>query len=368
MTDITVIDKDFNFKASLDNCKSINFPRSLYDITEFQINTSAAAGKELLPGRIVYLDSRRAGIIRTLDIDESKNGDEVIARGIELKGIVNQRRVVPDRIADSQFFGWDRYPGLDDPDAPAESVIKHYVDRHMVNPDDPNRKFPRLVIAPDLGRGHLMRWQSRWDPLDAVLKSIGEYSGIGYEIWLDFDNDQFVFDIIFGRDKTSSSDSPVLFATGWGNTSKTKYTVDEKDWRNVGYAGGAGEDEGRLIQTVFEGDTAPSGFDRREDWLDCGNVEHVDDLRYEGKYKLQEKKRRESLTGAVIPAGPFQYLRDWEIGDRVTVASETAGVESDMQITGVDEGYEQGKTSIKPIFGTRKKTFIDEIRKTGVVK
>lgn len=368
MADITVINKDFEFKASLDNCKSIKFSRSLYDISEFQINTSAAAGRELLPGRIICLDSRRAGIIRTLGIDESKSGDEVIARGIELKGIVNQRRVVPDRIADSQFFGWDRYPGLNDPDVPAESVIKHYIDRHMVNPDDPNRKFPRLVIAADLGRGILMRWQSRWDPLDAVLKGIGEYSGIGYEIWLDFDNNQFVFDIISGRDKTSYSDSPVLFATGWGNTSKIQYAVDEKDWHNVGYAGGAGEDEGRLIQTVFEGDAIPSGFNRREDWLDCGNIENVDDLLYEGKYKLQDKKRRESLTGDIIPAGPFKYLQDWDIGDRVTVASEIAGVESDKQITGVDEGYEQGKTSIKPIFGVRKKTFIDEIRKTGVVK
>lgn len=370
MPDIRVIDTEFNPKAFLDNCTSISFSRALWEIGAFEIhiNMKKTGAGELQPGRIAFLDERRAGIILFSEITESKKGAEISAIGMDLKGIVGWRMTVPGQKEDTAYFGYDRFPALNDPDAPAESVIKHYIDNHMVNPDDPNRKFPGLVIAPDQQRGPAMRWQSRWEPLDAVLKGIGEFCGMGYEIRLDLKNKQFVFDIIPKVDKTTSSENPVIFAASWGNADKTKYSKDERQWRNAGYAGGAGEDEGRLIQTVFENDVITSGWGRREAWLDCGNIEYVDDLLYEGKHKLQDKRRSETLTGNVIPAGPFVYLRDWDLGNRVTVQSAAADSEVDMQITGANEAYERGKENIVPVFGTRIKTILDEIRKIGVVR
>jgi hypothetical protein len=367
---IRAIDSGFVPRAHIAAASSVQWTRKLYDVGTFEIHTAmhVKGAEQLLPGRIVFLDERHAGIIDYYDADEKKSGVPVTAKGKELKNLCFWRSTAPSQLEDTQFFGYDRFPALTDPDAPAESVIKHYADRHMVNPDDTVRGFPGLVIAEDQLRGPEMRWQSRFEPLTAVYKSIGELTGMGYEIRLDLENSQFVFDVIAGRDRTSASDSPVVFATAWGNVSGLKYSEDESGWANTGYAGGAGENEGRLIQVVYEDDIPRSGWDRRETWLDCGSVELVDDLLYEGKYKLRDKSRARGLSGDVIPAGPFRYGMHWDIGDYVTLKSRVSGVEMDTQITEVRLSYEKGKADIKPIFGKRPKNVLDEIRKIGVVR
>lgn len=370
MPDIRVMDFSFTFKALLDACSSVQWTRKLWEVGTFEIHIDQKqeGARELQRGRIIFLDTRRAGIIASYEVQESRKGAEVVAKGVELKGLTFRRLTVPGQVQDTQYFGYDRFPALDAPDAAVESVMKYYAGRHMVNPDDPHRAFPGLIIAPDMQRGELTRWQSRFEPLDSVFKEIGEMYGMGYEIRLDLENELFVFDVIPGVDHTSGSASPIIFASGWGNMANVKYSEDESKWANAGYAGGAGEDEARLIQTVYEDDEITAGFDRRETWLDCGSIELVDDLLYEGKYKLKDKALVKALTGDMLPAGPFQYLQDWDLGDMVTVQSQAAGVELDTQITEVKESYEQGRVDVKPTFGKRTKGLLDDIRRIGVVR
>lgn len=161
---------------------------------------------------------------------------------------------------------------------------------------------------------------------------------------------------------------PITFSTEFFNISEAKYTEDEKNHKNAGYAGGTGEDEERLIYTVFEDDRVPAGFDRREIWLDCGNIDNIDDLIYEANYKLKDHKRVENLTGSAINAGLFKYLKNWDIGNVVTLRSKKLRVSQIKAITEIDESYEAKKISIKPTFGQRKKNILDKIKKMEVVK
>jgi hypothetical protein len=316
----------------------------------------------------VFLNDHRAGIIDNPVIDEGKRGVNVTIKGKTLQDLCRWRYSVPGKIADTQYYGYDRFPFLTDPDAPIESIIKHYVDAHMVNPEDTARAISRLVIAADQQCGAAMRWQSRFEPLSAIFKDIGELTGIGYEIRLDLVNEQFVFDIIVGADHTASGANPVIFAPEWGDVSGIKYTDDMTKYANTGYAGGAGEDAARLIQTVYEDDEPRSGWERRETWLDCGSIDTVDDLVYEGKYKLKDKARVRSLSGDVIPAGSFRYGTHWDLGDYVTIQSRRSGIETDVQITEVKESHEKGKFTAVPTFGRRNKNVLDEIRQIGAVR
>lgn len=352
----------------LDSSASVVLNRKLYEIgtIEIHIDRSAIGANILTPGTIVFLDTRRAAIIDSYEKDKNKGNNLMVAQGKQLKDICRFRLTVPGQLEDTQFFGYDRYPSIDAPDAPAESVFKHYADRHMVNPDDPNRAYPRLVIAEDLLRGPAMRWQSRFETLSTIYKSIGEQTGMGYDVYLDIENKQFVFDVIPGVDRTSGSDHPVIFSTAWSNVSSLKYSEDASKYMNTGYCGGAGENEGRLIQTVYENDVPQSGFARRETWIDCGSTDSIDDLKYEGQYKLAENAYIKGLSGEVISAGPFKYLRDWDNGDIVTTQDEET--EQDARITGVKEVYERGKVVITPTLGKRNKNVLDEIRKRGVVR
>jgi hypothetical protein len=368
--DIKLISKNFTFLASLDSYTSLQWYRKLYEVgsIELHIPFGAPGAAKLLQMPIIFLDAQRAGIIQKVIPDESKDGLELVAYGVQLKGLAQRRITVPGQQAETQFYGYDRYPGLEDPDAAAESVIKHYANTHMIAPEDTNRAFPGLVLAADQGRGMTMRWQSRFEQLDTVLQEIGEWSGMGYDIYLDLDAQQYIFEVIPGAERTIDSDTPIIFSPEWGNIDNLRYTLDESNWRNAGYAGGAGEDEERLIQTVYEDDTIVAGFERREAWLDCGSIDIVDDLLYEGKYKLADKKRTESMTGDLIQAGPFKYREHWDLGDIVTLQSKKLGVSMDTRITEIKEAYEQGKQDISVTFGNRTKNIIDEIRKAEVVR
>ncbi len=351
----------------LDSSASVILERKLYEIgtIEIHIDRDATGANALKPGTIVFLDSQRAAVIDSYDKDKNKGNNIIVAKGKQLKDICRFRITVPGQLEDTQFFGYDRYPAPDAPDAPAESIFKHYAARHMANPDDPNRAYPGLVIAADQLRGPVMRWQSRFEALSTVYKAIGEQTGMGYDVYLDIENNQFIFDVIHGIDRTSRSDNPVIFSTEWSNVSSLKYSEDASKYMNTAYCGGAGENEGRLIQAVYESDPC-LGFARRETWIDCGSVDSIDDLKYEGRYKLAENTYIKGLSGQIVTAGPFKYQRDWDLGDIVTTQNEDD--EQDAQITGVKEVYERGKTLITPTLGKRNKNVLDEIRKKGVIR
>ncbi len=255
-------------------------------------------------------------------------------------------------------------------DVPAETIIKHYVNKHAAEPFDPARAFPGLTVAPDLKRGMATRWSDRFRLLTEVLKDIGEFTGMGYVVRIDPDNKQFIFDVIPEKDQTEGTEHPVILSVSFQNLDSLDYTHDVSGDVSLAYAGGAGEDEDRLIQTVGRTpqDEALTGYDRREDWLDCGSIDEIDALIYEAKYKLAQKEKTEALTCEVLPNQSFEYRKDWDLGSVVTVQSEALGQIQAQKVTAVKEVYEQGRMQVIPTLGKRNKTIIDEIRKTEVVR
>ena len=82
---------------------------------------------------------------------------------------------------------------------------------------------------------------------------------------------KWVFDVVIGRDLTTGQKNhpPVIFSPEFDNIQSQDYVDSWLQYKNVGYAGGPGEEEDRLIQMIGSG----SGFDRREVFLDCSSAE-----------------------------------------------------------------------------------------------
>lgn len=255
-------------------------------------------------------------------------------------------------------------------DATAETLIRHYVRKHATNPSDTRRQFPDLEMAPYQGRGMRTVWSERFKPLDQTLRDIGEHTGMGYKVTVDLENKRFVFDVIPERVQTAGADNPVVMSVDFENIERIEYRDDITNKVTVAYAGGAGEDENRLIQTVSRSpdDAALAGYARRETWQECGSIDSIDDLIYEAQYKLSQMEPSETLTCSVLPNSSLQYLVDWDIGSIVTVQSKALGIEQAKKITSVKEVYERGRVQIIPTFGKRTKTILDEIRKAEVVR
>lgn len=362
---IKILTPELSLLGELDAYTSLILTRCWQGAGEFEIHAPAtvSCADQLAENRIIMLDSdgRRNGIIRSLTYDEGESGVMLTARGQTLNGLAAQRYTIPK--GDPYNGGYDNVPMLTAPSQtpdplPAETVMKTYVDRHMVHPEDATRAFPNLALIPDLGRGAATVWMSRYEQLDGVLQRIGEYTDTGWQISINLQKKQLEFDVLCGTDRSISQNetSRVLFSREFESIGSLNYSRDNSNLKNVGYAGGAGEGADRIILKITNEAAEPTGLARHETFLDCGSVEITESdtamsLSEEGKHKLLEYPMTESLTATIAPSGSFQYLEDWDLGDKVTVFSRTVGVSLDTRITEITERYEAQEFGLDVCFG-----------------
>lgn len=365
---ITVIDRNFALQAQIDIYTSLLLNRKWQSVGDWQLvlPASAKGADKLRKGNIILLgsDGHRSGYIEGINANESENGTVLTVTGKTLQGLALQRITLPDN--DEYNYGYDNVPKLTGEDispaaVPAETVLKTYVKRHMAEPEDPKRKFSALEIAKDLKRGKETLWSSRLEALSDVLRNISEYCDTGWEIYVDLKKKKLVFDIVEGVDRSysQSENSRVIFSRDFDNILSSTYTDSLEGYRNLAYAGGAGEGADRTILKVTSEDSEPGDWDRRETFIDCGALEIVEtdtamSLSDEALHKIKEYEKTETLTAAVADTASFAYLKKWDLGDKVTVVSKAAGVRFDTRITEVSERYESGDSGIDVTFGAPK--------------
>lgn len=366
--EIFIYNNRFNLKGIVDQYSSFQGSRSLWEVGSCELHTSVtdSGAPELKIGSILYIDNKRAWVIRSIEMREDEKLTLVV-RGEQVKGILSQRLVIPGKLGDTQYFGWDRYPAADSPDAPAESIMKYYANEHAISPEDPDRGFPGLLLEPDHQRGIKTRWSERFKPLDKTLGDIGEYTGSGWDIEVNPDSQAMTFKYLPESVQTVGSESPVIFSVEYDNIARITYKDSSEGLANIAYLGGAGTDENRLITSIPALDRA-TGFDRSETWYDCGSLNNIDDLVYEGSYRLDKMERKESFSGDILPGKTFSYLIDWDLGSIVTLRSTALGLESNKRVTTVKESWEATGYDISITFGKRQKNFLDVIKKREVVR
>lgn len=365
---ITVIDRNFALQAQIDIYTSFLLNRKWQSVGDWQLvlPASAKGADKLKKGNIILLgaDGHRSGYVEGITYAEGERGAQLTVTGKTLQGLAAQRITLPDN--DEYNYGYDNVPKLTDGNispapVPAETVLKTYAKRHMTEPDDPKRKISELVIADDLERGKNTLWTSRLEVLSEVLQSVSEYCDMGWEIYADIKKKRLVFDIVEGVDRSysQSENSRVIFSRDFDNILSCTYTDSSEGFRNLAYAGGAGEGADRTILKVTAEETEPVGWERREVFLDCGTLEVVEtetamSLTDEALHKIKGYEKSEALTAAAADTASFAYLKKWDLGDKVTVVSKAAGVRLDTRITEVSERYEAGGSGIDITFGTPK--------------
>lgn len=356
---IRIIDSSFNLLGEIDDYESLQFTRRFYGVGEFELhininknNTDVLQEDNLI---ILGTDTKKVGVIRHREIKVEEQGlasEELLIRGYTLKGVVNRRITIPvvgegyDKIKDN-----------------AETVIKHYVDVNCVNPVDIKRKIPQLDISSDLKKGPIIQWQSRYKQVDTELEDISIYSELGWDIYLDFSNMKWVFDVIEGRNVTASQDilPPVIFSVDFDNIKGQSFVDSAISYKNAGYVGGQGEEEDRAVIQVGEYE----GLERIETFIDARDVEDIAELPTRGEQKLAELNKVQSFESQIIDFGSFIYGQDWDLGDIVTVQNRKWGVTLDSRIVEVKEIYEVRGFQLEAIFGNTIPTIIDKLKKMG---
>ncbi|KON10104.1 siphovirus ReqiPepy6 Gp37-like family protein [Clostridium botulinum] len=352
---IRIIDKDFNLLGEIDNYESLIFIRRFFKVGEFElhINLDKQNTDKLQEDNLILLGVyfNKVGLIEHIDKSMSEDGKEqLVIKGSTLKGVTKRRLIIPP-------IG----QGYDNAKGSQEIIIKQYVNNNAVNPVDKDRAIPNLVIAEDKQRGKEDKWRARYENLSDKITEISEYAQLGWDITLDIEQNKWVFDVIEGRNLTADQEAnpPVIFSVDFDNVKNKHFLKDLLNYKNVGYAGGKGEAEERLIQQIGES----NGLARREIFIDCNQAEDITELKGMGKPKLEEYKAIETFESSVIPSGSFNYMQDWDLGDIVTVMDRKWSITLNSRITEIKEIYETNGFNLECTFGNNIPTIIDNIKK-----
>lgn len=359
---IKILSQQLELIGEFDNYTSLRFKRSWQSTGEFEIHFAEhTPPPQLVVGNIVMIDNDvdRCGIINYCQSTHTSNGIEIAIKGNHLNGIMSQRIVLP--YTDSANKGYFCVPKkiAGEPVEPvaAETILKTYV-RGQFPEDAADPRYIPLDILTDEQRGLKSVWLSRYDQLDTVLANVSEYCDTGYRVYPNLDSKTFVFDILNGvnRSVNQSLNSCIIMSTEFESVSSLTYLHDISSVKNIGYAGGVGEDENRLVLAVTNDSEVPTGLNRFETFLECGTLEATEtdeslSLVDEGKHKLKENTDKKSLT-ATAQSGSFIYRKNWDLGDLVTVADKLLNIYEDKRITEVQECYEPDGYSVTPTFGT----------------
>lgn len=369
MKPIRILTPILDLLAEIDDHESLLFTRRWHEVGEFElrINRYKRHTELLQRGNLIMLGSHRnkVGIIKHREIELDENGKKTenwLVKGIALKGVTAQRLVVPPA-NDSH----DRASGA------AETVMKHYVNNHIVNPIDVKRKIDMIVIASDQQRGSSISWESRFKNLAEELVEISKASGLGWDIILDLQQKKWIFDVFEGRDLTvnQSVNPPVIFSPQFESLKQLSFVESDYNYRNYGYIAGQGEGADRRVVEVGEAE----GLSRIETFIDSRDISEQDEdqqalpeeqviakLRERGQQKLSEFAQEFFLEGQVLTNSPFVYEKDYDLGDIVTIQNREWGVTRDARITEIKEIYEPGGFQIEATFGESRPTLVKKLK------
>lgn len=369
---IKIMAPDKTFLGEIDLYTSLRFKRSWQGIGDFEIHIAAQEYNPSLftADNLIMLDGdiHRAGIIRKMDTAVSSAGLEIVIQGQHLDGLLSQRIVIPyEGEANGGYFCVPKKASVSSvvKPVPAETILKTFVREQIPYATSGSSINPRgmyLDMESDMGRGMKTVWMSRYDPLDEVLQSVCEYTDMGYGIAMCFEeygSAYYVFDVIEGVDRTEgqNENSRVIMSLEFESIADIQYTMDTTSYRNVAYAGGAGEDYNRTVLAVTNEKAMPSGYQRKETFVDCGSLDITEtdtalSLTEEGKHMLEEYKRAESMTASISSASPFKYREHYDLGDLVTIYVPELGIAQDMRVTEAEECFEPNGISLNITFGT----------------
>lgn len=348
---LMLMDMDFVLLAEIPLYQSLIIKREYYGPGSFKLTLKRGApgGHMLARDRLLYLHGRMDTMLLIEKVTRAE--DTITADGLMLKGLAARRICVPPTASASdpyRGFGWDRFTG------DAESAILHFAGGNLTHPEDNKRRMPRMALADNQGRGAVLPWQARFDKLTDILSSIGQTTGVGWDVLPDFERKQFIFGAWVGRDRTQGAGRAV-FSREVGSITTATCTDDGSSEVGTVYAGGAGEDENRMIYSIGNEST---GWERRELFTALNGVETVEMLTLGAQQKLSLP--RLTLTAEVRDCSLCRYRTDYDVGDVVTVVDE--GAQMNARLIAMQETHEKGAVSLSATFGDAPVTLVSRLK------
>lgn len=338
---------------------------------EISMPVYAAYASELQIDRLVLLDRQYWGVITGREIDNGSNG-VITASGAQLTDWLARRVILPDiAMAENAPMGYDSITGT------TETIMKHYVEAHAVDPRNHARKIPGLIIAEDKGRGVADdAYMARYVNLLDTLEAIGRRGKLGFSITGNEKTGRFLFDVSSRTDRSieQTQNKPLILEISRGNVAQQVFNEDFKQSGNVFYCSRAGSEYEweTLTQTYFmDGEIEPYGISRREQALSIsvdasGGGNQYEELEKNARKEMEAYKAAQSATCTM--SRNMTYGKDYRLGDYATVIDRRAGITANMEIEEVETVTTEMTVDRMVTFGNAQLSKMDKIRRDMKVR
>lgn len=189
--------------------------------------------------------------------------------------------------------------------------------------------WPCVALGASCGLADKFEAQTSDQTIEEYCEKIAQAVDAGFRLRFDKPNRKLLFEVY----KPGESQT-VKFSTWFQNVSNLDYCVSTASYKNVAIVSGAGTGDERI--TVYAGDTASAGIDRREMYVDARQEQQKNDESLEdykarlveyGKGKLLEQLRLETLD--------FDIDSDCvNLGDVVSCIFPELGINAKVRIMG----------------------------------
>lgn len=330
----------------------------------------------------------------TTDVE---NGDKLIVRGRSLESILDRRIIIENMKFDS----------TEENPVKAWTAIRDILTAHVIQPKDVNRLFhigpavlPFSAITFDSSNLSGIGEDKRITDITIsasyygcsvleAIESICQSCSIGFKMEVvpsfdigivHYDYPHIYFKLFKGLDLTYSEDNiyskVIRFGPFFDNLISSDYTLKMDEYKNVAIVGGkTNSNEVQICQTVlgkiYNPNTKvwelPSGFNRRETYVDASNVSDKDEtgqntisddeyrkrLDNEGYLQLTDLDFSEEFTAEIDPNYNWSYGNkpedDYYLGD-IVIIENNYGMSANARIIEVVRSEDTSGKSIIPTF------------------
>lgn len=408
VTDFYILDQNFNKILSLTQYESLMWVDK-YDEPGYveiyappieSIKEAAQIGN--------YIQSNKSEHVMIIEklvtTFSATDGERLVISGRSLESILDRRVLFLDLYFRNKKTGSGEEIGADN----LEDAIRQLLDYTFINPENDDRKVNNLIFRysnediPLSDRNRMTITDSNNEAIVAdyvgnntihditlkdmefskgenilnIVNTIVKSRGLGYKITLDANNN-FVFELIQGKDRTSDqNENPLVeFSPMFNNVKDTKFTVDAgENFKNYIYTEGEiyKSQAPKIIET---GDA--TGLNRREYYISSGsthetegsntywntetqeyeikkekktltNEEYEDVLKEEGEKSYKAYSAKTNLESEIEPRLQFEYGRDFFIGDILQVKDNSGNTAKtrvvEFIISHSSSGYEEYPT------------------------
>lgn len=339
-----VFDEDVKCVGIVDQYISLVWSDRYDECGEFELEVPYTKNYKELLKQNYYCTvdyTNRFAIIEKIEMNnEEGSAPKMIISGRSLECIL-ERRVI---VSNTEF-------GSDEEDFPLQDAVESILTDSFIDPEESERRVDNFVFDrsndPDILSLFISETYNGDNVYDAI-SGICQDNHIGFKIVFDINNN-FVFSLYKAKDNSEN----VIFSQHYDNLKSSSYFSSIEKYKNVMYVS-SGKDDSRMYTNM---DEIPTGLQRCEIHEDESSLKEnekaeltEDQIRVKAVKKLNnEYKILTGFEGDVIPEVVYTYIKDYNVGDKVTLEdlydnSEVVYI-SEVAITYDDDGL-----SIIPTF------------------